>query len=99
MSRLITEFRKNEFGNCLDLELADLSSKIMNKLNLEKCTYDYIVFEYIPNQGEEDMNMFINLGLDPFTYILWKLYDGGYMKESFIEPFKSRIKEVFNIKI
>lgn len=57
--------------------------------------YEYLINEYIPEQN--DQTMFIDLGFSPYNYILWKIYKTGHMKKKLIEPFKARIKEVFNI--
>ncbi|MCF8008165.1 MAG: hypothetical protein K9K32_00240 [Halanaerobiales bacterium] len=75
------------------------SDKISKLLDIEVVTYDYLIDEYIPNQGKKDMNMFISLGFSPYNYILWKLYNEGHMKEKLIKPFKEKIKEEFNIEI
>lgn len=75
------------------------SDKISKLLGIKVVTYDYLIDEYIPNQGEKDMNMFISLGFSPYNYILWKLYDEDHMKEKMIEPFKEKIKEEFDIEI
>jgi hypothetical protein len=61
--------------------------------------YDYLINDYIPGQGYDDMVMFIKLGFSPDSYILWKLYSTGHMKQDFIEPFKKRVFDVFGLEL
>jgi hypothetical protein len=73
--------------------------KFLSKLKMKTADYDYLINDYIPQQGEKDMEMFITLGFSDYNYILWKLFDTGHMKKSFIEPFKKRINKVFSISL
>lgn len=74
-------------------------SKVQEVLGLKIVDYEYLINEYIPAQGREDMDMFIGLGFSDYNYYLWKIWRMGKMKQSFIEPFKKRIEEVFGVKL
>jgi hypothetical protein len=76
-----------------------ISKKIKEKIGATGTTYEYLINDYIPSQGSEDMCMFIAFGFNPSTYLLWKIYKIGKMKSTFIEPFKQRVKEVHKLDV
>ena len=57
--------------------------------------YEYLINEYIPNQGSNDMNAFINLGFNDTAYLLWKFNENNILKPSLSQALKDRIIEVF----
>ncbi|KKN23682.1 hypothetical protein LCGC14_0902410 [marine sediment metagenome] len=60
--------------------------------------YEYLINEYIPNQGEHDMGAFIDLGFDPKHYIYWKLIQNDLLKKlAFRDALKDKLVEVFKV--
>lgn len=59
--------------------------------------YDYLVNEYIPDQGMDDMLAFIDLGFQPVSYLLWKLERNGLLCPVFATAVKDRLCQVFGI--
>jgi len=57
--------------------------------------YDYLINDYIPNQGKADMLAFIDLGFSPLAYLLWKLDINNLLEPPFSEALKKRLTEVF----
>jgi hypothetical protein len=39
--------------------------------------YEYLINNYIVDQGKKDMVMFIDLGFSPERYIIWKAKKAG----------------------
>lgn len=74
-------------------------NKTAQKLGIERTDYEYLINEYIPSQGKEDMQMFIDLSFDTFSYVMWKIYSIGAMKPGLVEPFKHKIKKVHGIEL
>ena len=57
--------------------------------------YDYLINTYIPNQGERDMAAFLEMGMNPFAYLLWKFVNADALSTEFSGAIKERIIDVF----
>jgi len=80
------------------MKVTEIFSKVgldWDRARYDEIGYEYLINEYIPNQGKADMLAFIDLGFTPFNYLLWKLEVNGLLEEPLAAGLKERIKEVF----
>ena len=55
--------------------------------------YSYLINDFIPSQGKEDMDVFIILKFNPYTYILWKLAKAGRLGEELNKRILEKIEK------
>lgn len=69
-----------------------LNIKQPEKFESEDDWFGYFINDYIPEQGEEDMFMFLELGMSPISYIMWKAVDKGILEDEFSEEVRIALK-------
>ena len=64
--------------------LDKLGIKNLDEFNNWDEWYDYMINDYIPEQGKKEMEAFLNAGFNINAYLLWKCKEDGecYRKES-----------------
>jgi len=55
--------------------------------------YDYLINDYIPNQGRADMGAFLDYGLSIHNYTCWKY--SQFFNDTFSQEVTKKLKDVF----
>lgn len=75
--------------------------KIFDKLNIKQPEnfdtnedwFGYFINDYIPDQGEEDMFKFLELGMSPISYVMWKAVEENILDDEFADEVEVALKE------